>query len=350
MARGNRKVNNSRRINIRQRRNPNNIRMRKSGALRRFKTGSIHEANISRVITAYPVTKTDWLATLAWAGSMAFRLYKTISRVATLDYDSNLADYAVTTNVGQVLLLGPADFAAVSPFVVSCFDDDAAKKMTSFLTYERMSLPHLSVRIFPCVDVSQRAGMYAAYLQPVDFINDTPEVMLDRFSAEYEQVIKHPNVKVGPTSRVLSLEISRRAAPVAPYIEQNKGLSTMPGNYVNRDPWYVLVVAFSDLATKTPNDTSVYSQERASFEIHLKGKLILFNPSPVDGDHITKKTVSPESMVSSRICNLDAKFSTYKFYNYKFTVLNDTKIRDLDTDILNKLDSLSLESDFEIMK
>lgn len=347
MSRGNRNINKSRYLNIRRRHNTN--RRRRGTSMRRYKTGSIHQANISRVITAYPYIKSDWLAKLTWAGSMALRLYKTISAAAFIQSDSLLADIAVTTNAGQVMLLGPADFASVSPFVISCFDNDTAKKLTSFITYERMSLPNLSVRIFPCVDVSQRAGMYAAYLQQLDYINDTVSIMLERFSAEYEQVVKHPNVKVGPTSKPLNLQISRRAVPIAPFIEEGATMSSMPGNYYNRDPWYVLVVAFSDLATKTAGESSAYSQERAAFEIHLKGNLKLYNPSPVNGTAIANKTILTESMVTERISNLDPTKISYRFYNYRFEADADMRVGDLDPEVLNKIDSLIDANDLEII-
>lgn len=342
MAGRNKNSNRNRNISTRRR---NSARSR-NFQLRRYKNGAIHEALISRIITAYPIVNDDWLSKLAWAGSMALKLYKTISINTMLDGSAKLEDSSVTTNAGQVLLLGPSDFAAKSPFVISCFDSDAAKRLTSFLTYERISLPELTVRVFPCVDVSQRAGMFAAYLQPLDYINDDVDNMLCRFSAEYEEVIKHPNVKVGPTSRPMNLKISRRAAPIAPCIIEGKEKSSMPGNYYNRDPWYVLVVAFSDLATKMP-DTAAYSTERAAFEIHLKGKLRLFNPSPVLGSLIENKTIDNESMVSERICNLDPKKTSYRFYNIRFDAKNGTKISELEPDILDKIDSIISESELE---
>lgn len=245
-----------------------NRRLRRPAIAQRF--------TVHRRLVVYPKkTSATWLDKLAWFGSVALKLFQLISNVT-----DDLKAITVTIASGATILLGPLDFAAVCPAAASVYTStDREVQALRSLPYERASLPSLSVRIVPAIDVASRSGMYAAVLIPCDEVAQAisrDKVPANRFIADYDNIIKHPNAVLAPATRSITLRLNRFRPPhnILPYWTEADG-------YQNLYPTYALLIGFSSLAAPSTSVEDEYAVGRALFEVHLTGHLVLSEPGTV---------------------------------------------------------------------
>ena len=64
-------------------------------------------------------------------------------------------------------------------------------------------MQNLSVKIVPSADKDVRGDMYAALLIKIDSVDNSiisSKKLLEKYSATYDDIIKHPNAKMAPVT------------------------------------------------------------------------------------------------------------------------------------------------------
>lgn len=249
---------------------------RRGPLTRRARVRGVQEAKVHRRLVLYPsTTDSKWLDTLSWYGSIGLKLFSLFTSVS-----DDLTATTVTSGSGTVMLIGANDFAAFSPFATSLTGSSGSEVMSvRALPFERARLPHLKLKIAPSVDLGSRGGMYAAVVIRADPI-DAADLSLDymnRFSADYDVIIKHPNAVLSPVTKAITLSIASQAAPrdIRTEWDNNTGFD-------NKYPSYVLLIAFSDLASKMADVDAGYSPAKSLFEVHMVGSLQLLEPGELN--------------------------------------------------------------------
>lgn len=273
------KVNVSRR---KQHRNRNIIRRRRQ---RTSKVSNL-SSTVHRRLVLYPnVTDAEWLSKLAWYASVALKLFK-----LAIGVSDDLMVETATVGSGSVILLGPGDFASLSPMavpIVTTSSDNEVKMLKAF-PFERAALTRVGVRISPSVDLGSRGGMYAAVVLPVDAndsallfdIDSKKRHLIDRYSCSYDDIIKHPKAKMAPVTKAISFNINLNGTAHNIRVIWNDNLG-----YVNAYPNCVIIVAFSDMASKKAAVDSNYGPNKSLFEIHMTGSLSLQDPGDLSSVH-----------------------------------------------------------------
>lgn len=341
------------RIQKRQRRNVH-IGKRNRNRSRR-PSGSVQTTDVHRRLVLYPTSdKAEWLDKLAWFSSVALKLIALVTGIS----DDLTAD-TKSTSAGTVIILGPGDFAAFSPFAVPVTSTSTDKEVLALRSfpYERASLPRLSVKIVPSVDQGARGGMYAAVLIKIDptdagLILETAKLqksLLAKYSYDYDTIIKNPKSVLAPVGRPITLSIGGAATPHNIRSNWSDGYG-----FVNQYPTYVLCVAYSDLACSDSEIVSQYTPSRSLFEVHLRGVLKLHEPGELVIHH--DKTTASQSCYSSKLLTSttkDINTVDVKFFEHTFPCKNGKlDLRTIDPDIARKMlvhfDRLDLIKSLEI--
>lgn len=232
--------------------------------------------NVRRRLALYPKTEAStWLQDLSWYGSFALKLITAL--IAVTD---DLEGEQITIGAGVTMLLGPGDFAAVSP-VASQIYTKSDKEVLALraIPYERIKLRTVHVRIAPSVEQGSRGGMYAALLIPLDQ-NDTESIgaaeMLARYPSDYDTIIANPRSVLSPVTQSITLRLTLRGPPVDARVykfDNSKG-------WLNACPSCVLMVAYSDLANSKEAVADNYAPQRSLFEVHVTGAVDCMDPTP----------------------------------------------------------------------
>lgn len=285
---------------------------------RRFaSSGSTQHLRVHRRCAVYPKTKNStWLDSLSWFGSIALRIFKTIYGVT----DSLDATTAIT-GAGTSILLGPGDFAAASIASAQVFTSpDREVVACRAIPFERCALRRIKIRIVPSVDLGSRGGMYAACVFPIDTVdaNYMQSQIIDKFSPDFDAIIKNPNARMAQVTEPITLTISRRTRPVD--IRVNSWSDD--AGWTNAYPQYVLVVAYSDLATNTAGNESHYSPSSSLFEVHLTGDIALYEPSELH-KQAEKPAALSESISTMKLSSTDSGNINIKFLDRTWTMPSD---------------------------
>lgn len=270
---------------------------------------------VHRRLVLYPkVDDAKWLSGLAWFASVALKLFSLVTSVG----DDLIADSAHIGS-GTTIILGPGDFAALSPVSVPVSTTRTDKEVVCLKTfpYERAQLRHVTVKIVPSVDMGSRGGMYAACLIPIDPYDSTlvgsaqaPQI-LQRYSCSYDDIIKNPRAKMAPVNRPLSLSLNTGAKPANIRIAWDNTVG-----FINTYPACALMVAFSDLASKVGAIDSNYAPNKAVFEVHLTGQMSFCEPGELVVAHNSSE--SSMSCYTPKLCTSETKSINMRFFDHQF--------------------------------
>lgn len=270
---------------------------------------------VHRRMVLFPkVTDSAWLEKLSWFASVALKLFALVTGVS-----DDLKATSANVGSGSVIILGPGDFAAFSPVsvpITSTRTDKEVKCLKAF-PYERAALRKVSIRIVPSVDIGERGGMYAACLIPIDAVDSTlvgnfqSNMILNRYSANYDDIIKNPRAKMSPVNRslTLSLRLSGRPSNIRIHWDDSEG-------FVNTYPNCALLVAFSDLAAKEATVNSNYSPNKSLFEVHMTGDLEFSEPSEITIQH--DSTEASMSCYTPKLSTTSTHNINVKFFDHQF--------------------------------
>lgn len=272
---------------------------------------SIHR----RLVMFSDTADSSWLKTLSWFGSIALKLFALVVKVT-----DDLKAVSKTVSSGTVMLLGPGDFAAVSPFAVPVTgrEDKEVLALRAF-PFERASLRSVNVKIVPSADLGQRGGMYAALLMRTDPIDsqkliDTPEqtaCLLKKYSAKYDDIIKHPDAILSAVTKPVNFSMNVNSAPhniTAQYNSEH--------GFINVFPTCVLIVGFSDLAGTAAESENNYSPGKSLFEIHIRGTVNFHDPGELKAD--MKVTSLDQSSYSQKIFRSDSANINVSFFDHSY--------------------------------
>lgn len=277
-------------------------------------TGSTQRLRVHRRCAVYPKTTTaSWLDKLSWFGSIALRIFSTIYGV-TDDLDAT----TVITGAGTTILLGPGDFAAASIAAAPVFTaTDREVQACRAIPFERCALRHLKIRIVPAVDLGSRGGMYAACIIPVDSqdANFMQSDIVNKYSPDFDSIIKNPASRMAQVTQPLTLNISRRTRPVD--VRVNGWTDT--AGWMNAYPQYALIIAYSDLATNTAGAETHYRPASSLFEVHMTGDIVLFEPSELH-QQSEKPSSLHESVATMKLSTSDSGNINVKFFNRSWDV------------------------------
>lgn len=349
-------------------RNTNNVSKRKRNSRRRAThrrrpnnryNSSGQSMAVHRRLVLFPqVNDSRWLQQLAWFASIALKLFSIVTGIS----DDLIADSA-NVGSGTTVILGPGDFAALSPVSVPITTSNTDKEVVCLraFPFERARLHRVTVKIVPSVDISDRGGMYAACIVPIDQYDSTlvgntsPEQVLNRYSCNYDDIIKNPRAKMAPVNRSLSLQLSINTKPTNIRIHWDNTLG-----FVNTYPCCVLTVAFSDLAAKRSSVDSNYAPNKALFEVHLTGQLQFTEPGELTVIHNSSEPSL--SCYTPKLSTTNTGNINTRFFDHQFeTPDGRVDLRTIDRpvalsmlqhfnrmDLISKLDAAeSAASDFE---
>lgn len=341
-----------RKINVSKRKQPSARNIARRFRRKRNSDPSF-KSTVHRRLVLYPnVQDASWLSKLAWYASVALKLFKLAVGVS----DDLTVDEAITGS-GSVILLGPGDFAAMSPMAVPVKSDaktDNEVKVLKCFPFERAALSRISVRISPSVDLGSRGGMYAAVIVPVDATDaamasepypkdestqHTPNNILQRYSCSYDDIIKHPNAKMAPVTRSLSLQLN-----LAPVYHNIRIIWSDDTGYVNAYPNCAILIAFSDLASKQSGVDSNYGPNKSLFEIHMTGSLGFKDPGDLITDHESgaqfKSNYTPLVCVTNRTNkNTHKAIMPYQvsFFDHHFTSDRPIDLRTIPLEVAEEM-------------
>lgn len=292
------------------RRRANHHRRRRSA---RQRTG--HIMAVHRRLVLFPkVEDSKWLQQLAWFASVALKLFTLVTGVS-----DDLKATSTSVGSGSTIILGPGDFAALAPVSVPITTTKTDKEVVCLkaFPYERAQLRSVTVKIVPSVDMSVRGGMYAACIIPIDTIDSTlvgnfqAQQILDRYSCDYDDIIKNPRAKMAPVNRSVNLSLKLSNPPSNIRIHWDEKLG-----FVNTYPTCALMVAFSDLAAKAENVSSNYAPSKALFEVHLTGIVCFMEPGELMVRH--ESSESSMSCYTPKLCTTNAGNINVRFYDQQY--------------------------------
>lgn len=259
-----------------------------------------------RRLVLYPNhTNASWLSKLAWFSGVALRLFKLVVGI-----NDDFTATEKTTAAGTAIFLGPGDFATVSSFAVPADTPDTADKEVKCLKafpFERVGLHRITLKIVPSADMSVRGGMYAALIVPVDAVDSQlmfgegrAQQLVKKYSAKYDDIIKHPRAKLGSVTSTLNLSINLPGTPHSIRVRWNNETG-----FVNAFPSCALLVAFSDLAATENAVESGYDPTKSLFEVHLNGKLTFHEPSELTSQF--SKAEAENSLYTPKLLTSESK-------------------------------------------
>lgn len=300
--------------------------VKRAGRRRTAARGSVRtgtSSTVHRRLVLYPNVKdASWLSTLGWYASIALKIIKLATGVT-----DDLKAASLTVGAGTVILLGPGDFAAHSPFAVPMeADNTPAYNALRTFQFERAALSTVDITIVPSADLGSRGGMYAACIFPVDGVDAmasdiTATELLGRYAYDYDDIIKNPRARMAQVTKPLKLRLNVPPKPHSVRARWDAGVN----NFINTYPSCALAVAFSDLAEKEATVSTNYAPNKSLFEIHMRGNLHLYDPAELKTRHEIAN--DGESNYTSTILTTDAGKSTVKWFDHRFEVEEDLDLR-----------------------
>lgn len=313
--------------NVRRNRNRNSKR-------KSVRSGSNQSVQVHRRLVMYPnTTPSSWLSSLAWFSSVALKLFNMVTGIGD--------DFITASSIlgsGIAVFLGAGDFASHSPFavpVVSAKKDAEVKALRTF-PFERSSFKTIQVKIVPSADMGVRGGMYAASLIKLDTIdaqtilalkgNGKAKGLVNKFSASYDDIIKHPKAVLAPVNKSISLFMKVDSSP-----HNIRAVWSDDLGFTNAYPCCVLSVAFSDLASAQSNIDDNYSPAKSLFEVHMKGSIQFLEPGELDVNH--QENLESQSNYTAKLLTTNSKDTNLKFFNYEYEAADGKlDIRTIDVD------------------
>lgn len=314
------------RRNISKSKRINRVKRARSARTRRRPRSSTAKISttVHRRMVLFPnVPDATWLHKLTWFASVALQMFKIVVGVT-----DDLTAESHTVGSGSTIILGPGDFAALSPMAVpvtTTKTDNEVKALKTF-PFERAALSEITVRIVPSVDLGSRGGMYAAVLIPIDPIDSTmtmetaADQIRSRYSCDYDDIIKNPNAKLSMVTQTISLRLNASSA----YHNIRTIWSDATG-YVNAFPTCALCIAFSDMASGVSGIESNYAPNKSLFEVHLRGRLQLAEPSELTLAHDTGS--NSKSCYTPKLFTTDSASINYRFFNSRFDAHGDLDLK-----------------------
>jgi hypothetical protein len=318
-------------------------------------------ANIRQVhrrLVLFPDHKnSDWLKKLQWFTGIVMKL---LSVVIGLDKDGYFDDR--TTSSGTTLILGPGDFASVSPYAVPVTSDSTDKEVLALKTFsfERTAMHSVHVRIVPTADASVRGGVYAALIIPIDDVDaqfvfadekgedkhKSAELLVQRYSPVYDDILKHPRAKSGAVTSPLTLSIRLR-----PRYHNIRSTWDDKLGYINAYPRCALLVGFSDLAASSAISSEAnYDPSKCLFEVHLRAGISYGEPSEIVISHpktsASQSCYTPYVLASNRTDQNKAKAALKRTVQYGDFRIETTEPRLHITDVPLKMAKIAI-SDYK---
>lgn len=300
-----------RRNNIKRKR-PNNATRRRKRV--RARTGTGQMAVHRRIVLFPKVNDSQWLQKLSWFASVALKLFALVTGVS-----DDLIASSANVGSGTVIVLGPGDFAAFSPVAIPIVTSKADKEVVCLkaFPYERASLRTVHIRIVPSVDIGERGGMYAACLIPIDPYDSTlvgnfqAKQILDRYSCNYDDIIKNPRARMAPVNKTLTLSLTVNQKPSNIRIHWDNA-----DGFINTYPSCALLVAFSDLAAKQAAIDSNYAPNKSLFEVHMTGHVLFSEPGEITVKHDSSE--SSMSCYTPKLSTTNTGNINVRFFDHSF--------------------------------
>lgn len=339
---------------------PKSKMLKRSMKVKKFRKGwkRAKIRQVHRRLVLFPDHKnSEWLKKLQWFTGVVMKL---LSVVVGLDSDGYLEDR--TTSSGTTLILGPGDFASVSPYAVPVTSNSTDKEVLALKTFsfERAAIHNVHVNIVPTADASVRGGVYAALIIPIDEVdaqfvfaddnqankNTSAGLVVQRYSPDYDDILKHPNAKSGPVTSPLTLSIGLR-----PKYHNIRSTWDDTVGYVNAFPRCALLIGFSDLAASSAASSDAnYDPSKCLFEVHLRAGISYGEPSEIVISHPTtaasQSCYTPYILTSNRKSENKTKVPLSRTVKYGDFRIETTKPRLYITDIPLRLAKIAI-SDYK---
>lgn len=262
VPRGNRRPNRTSRFNNIFKRRVQNVSNRPILRPRKSTFGNLAVNTIRRLI-AYPARKDKWwIDELTWKDNLPMQLHL-----------ANAGNKKYTVGCGSTVLFSTSTLLAPSPICVNA----SGKK---YIGFEQARIIFIRATVTPIVNVSDRSGMFACAIVPIDH----NEVQTDA-SNDFHQLSMQPNSVVRPMTRPTSVSWS-------PTLQEH---SIQWEDIKKENLQCALMIAFSDMALATAdNDGSEYNPAKAGFEIIIECRVEVRRPGTAE---VSEKVASSDSRI-----------------------------------------------------
>lgn len=208
--------------------------------------------NTVRRLIAYPARQSKWwIDELTWKDNLPLQLH-TASAGGNKSY---------TVGCGSTILFSTSNLLATSPICVNV----AAKKL---IGYEQARIMFIRATVTPIVNVSDRSGLFACAIVPIDSDESTTDA-----SNDFKILSLQPNSVVRPMTRPISVSWSPTIQEHAFQWEDIKRTKHI----------CALMVAFSDMAlVAADSDGSEYNPAKAGFEILIESRIEVRRPGTAE--------------------------------------------------------------------
>lgn len=276
VPRGNRRPNRTSRNNNIFKRRVQNISNRPVLKPRKPTFGNLTISTIRRLI-AYPARKDKWwIDELTWKDNLPMQLHLV-----------NAGPKNYTVGCGSTILFSTSILLSPSPICVN----SAGKRLIGF---EQARIIFVRATLTPIVNVSDRSGLYACAIVPID----AKETQADA-SNDFHQLSLQPGSVVRPMTRPTSVSWS-------PTLQEH---SIQWEDIKSSNRQCALMIAFSDMAlTEADKDGSEYNPAKAGFEIIIEARVEVRRPGTAE---VTNMVVSSNSRIV-QVINDKAK----EFYHF----------------------------------
>lgn len=291
VPRGNRRpIRTSRNSNIFKRR-VQNVSNRPVLKPRRSTYGNI-AINTTRRLIAYPAKKDKWwIDELTWKDNLPMQLHAA---------NAGAKNYIV--GCGSTILFSTATLLSPSPICVNA----SGRK---YIGYEQARIIYIRATMTPIVNVSDRSGLFACAIVPIDKDEQTSDA-----SNDFHQLSLQPNSVVRPMTRPISVSWS-------PTLQEH---SFQWEDIKLRRNICAFMVAFSDMAlVAADKDGSEYNPAKAGFEIIIEARLEVRRPGTAE---VSDSIMSSDSRIVQILNGNDKNY--YHFDDLEQSSLGGFTIRE----------------------
>lgn len=250
VPRGNRRPNRTSRSSNIFKRRVQNVSNRPTLKPRKPTFGNLAISSVRRLI-AYPARQQKWwIDELTWKDNLPMQLHA-----------ANAGNKNYTVGCGSTILFSTSTLLSPSPICVNANN----KK---YIGYEQARIVFVRATITPIVNVSDRSGLFACAIVPIDRDETTSDA-----SNDFHQLSLQPNSVVRPMTRPISVSWS-------PSLQEH---SFQWEDIKRRNYICALMVAFSDMALiEADKDGSEYNPAKAGFEIIIESRLEVRRPGTAE--------------------------------------------------------------------
>lgn len=250
VPRGNRRPNRTSRSSNIFKRRVQNVSNRPTLKPRKPTFGNLAISSVRRLI-AYPARQQKWwIDELTWKDNLPMQLHA-----------ANAGSKNYTVGCGSTILFSTSTLLSPSPICVNANN----KK---YIGYEQARIVFIRATITPIVNVSDRSGLFACAIVPIDRDETTSDA-----SNDFHQLSLQPNSVVRPMTRPISVSWS-------PSLQEH---SFQWEDIKRRNNICALMVAFSDMALiEADKDGSEYNPAKAGFEIIIESRLEVRRPGTAE--------------------------------------------------------------------